>query len=91
MHYNTNNLTGNQLKTAHKRATSVKQLVLNAFTTIKKPMAYFEVINAIGGIGIPESSVKRSLSDLKNEGVLEITNNMVNSVWNTPCHRYKLV
>jgi hypothetical protein len=87
-HYNTNNLSGEELKQADNKTESQKERIYQLFKTVKTPMNWCDVKAVF--IDFNEISIKRSMSDLKNELKLIKTDIKELSIHNAPCYKYKL-
>ena len=90
MFYNTVNLEGTELKTARRRATRQEDIILAFFQTW--PYAHFspyEVWNVFKD-DMLITSVRRAITDLKNEGKLEKTDIKVPGPYGMPNYAYRV-
>ncbi len=88
MHYNTNLLSGEDLKAATVKTESQKERIYNLFKSVKQPMNWCDVKAVF--VDMNENSIRRSMSDLKNEFKLIKTDIKELSIYNAPCYKYKL-
>lgn len=98
--YNTINAEGQVLLNFESAAVTQEEMVLQAFTTAKRPLAWFEVLNYLPHMD--QCSLKRSITNLTNsrydkdgflikEKKLVKTDEMITGLKGKPCHRYKLI
>ena len=90
MYYNTNNLDGQALKTAEKKTIRQEEVVLKIFGVFQKNMTASEVHKHFPK-NIPITSVRRAITNLKNEGVLEMTTEKKTGLYGTPEHFYRVI
>lgn len=69
-------------------AQSQESLVAEVYRTVKKPMAWFEVLGFLQDMN--PVSLKRSITNLKTKGVLFKTNEMICGPFGKNVHRYAL-
>lgn len=92
MYYNTNKLSGNDLKEATAKNLSQNQIVLAAFR--KYPGAKLSpdfIWQRVFNQSIPITSVRRSLSTLTKAGRLRKTDSMSIGFYGAPVHRWELI
>jgi predicted transport protein len=90
MHYNTTNETGQLLISFNKKTESQKETVYTFFKS--HPTGLFTTVEVQEATEIKcHASVKRSVSELKNEHKLLKTDIKVIGEWGHPVHKYKLL
>ena len=94
MFYNTNDETGDTLKTSRKRADNQNVLVLGVFKAFPEenlmPEEVSNYISRTFSKDYPITSVRRAITDLTNEGSLEKTNVKKVGTWGKRVHTWKL-
>jgi len=88
-YHNTTSVTGQTLIEFETKAKSQDEQVLDVFKSINQPLAWFEVAGFLKGMN--EISLKRSITNLKNKGLLYRTQVLVTSVYGKPSHKYVLI
>jgi len=74
-YYNTTNESGQILLDFNDKAIGLEKKILNIFRKYPgKKMTPFEVLSINGNINIPITSVRRAMSNLTKEDLLEKTN-----------------
>jgi hypothetical protein len=98
--YNTTNAEGQALLNFESAAISQEEMVLQVYTMVKRPLAWFEVLAYMPHID--QCSLKRCLTNLTNnrydkegfivkEKKLVKTDEMITGLKGKPCHKYKLI
>lgn len=89
--FNTTKLNGEELKKEIDNAKTVNAKVLEIFK-LKHELAAIEVISILecNNYRVNESSVRRSVTNLYNAGVLEKTENTIISDWGKRNYKYKI-
>lgn len=98
--YNTINAEGQVLLDFEGAAASQEEMVLQVFYSVKRPLAWFEVLAYMPHID--QCSLKRCLTNLTNsrydkEGLLikekklVKTDELIKGLKGKPCHKYKLI
>lgn len=88
-YHNTTKESGQLLMTFEQSAQTQDELVLWIFKYENRPLAWPEVM-AYMPANTCEGSVKRGITNNKNAGHLEVTDQKILSHYNRPCFRYKL-
>ncbi len=98
--FNTNNSKGEELKSAKSKATSQAEDVLTFFQAPENAprmvspemiLTVFRAINPEKYSNTPVGSIRRSCTDLKDEGKLYKTNTMVMGWYGRKVHCWKLI
>lgn len=95
MYYNTNNLTAEPLKEATIKTQKQGELCLEVFKAHRCNLSACQVWKILVKTGkidrnTPVTSLRRSVTNLKDRGLLEKTDNMVKGLFGTQVHTYKL-
>ena len=92
-YYNTTGLFGQDLTAEIENATTQKEAILAIYKSKRKPMTpeqcqlrYSKVLSK----PISLNSVRRAISDLTKEGLLEKTNEFGFGQWGKKVHKWKL-
>lgn len=93
MYYNTNKESGKTLKRSRKKATNQEQMILAIFK--ENPRAKFTpetVLKKLQAVHLnyPITSIRRAMSNLKDDGYLEKTNDKAKGDWGKKVHLWKL-
>ena len=74
-YYNTTNETQPQLELSWEKTKSQDHIVMNIFTNHPKGLTAFEAWNVYQSYGFrcPQTSIRRSITDLMNDGKLVMT------------------
>jgi len=92
-YHNTNQLSGIALSRAIKKATSQENIVLLFFKAYPhRSYAPHEIRNLLEMelSNAPLTSIRRAMSNLKNNGRLIKTDEMIDGPYGSPVHRYRL-
>ena len=89
MYYNTNNLKESELVVASKKTEKQKDIVKSMFLKRKTKMTASEVHRDFPKL-VPITSIRRAMSDLKNEGILKRTELLTEGLYGSPEHYYEL-
>lgn len=87
MYYNTNNLKDETLSVAETKTERQEQKIRKLFGKFHK-MTPSDVFHHFQNT--PITSVRRGITNLKNEGLLEKTSEMKQGIFGSPEHYYKL-
>lgn len=88
MYYNTTNMKGQILIEFESKSEAQKDMIYNFFKIHEVYMCWSELSKYFPDMN--EVSLKRCLSDLKNEGKLVKTNEKSISKYGRPAYKYKL-
>tara|TARA_R100000152_G_C6672497_1_gene108460 strand:- start:48 stop:344 length:297 start_codon:yes stop_codon:yes gene_type:complete len=93
MYYNTNKETGKTLKRSQRKANSQENMILAIFK--ENPRAKFTpetVLKKLQAVHLnyPITSIRRAMSNLKDDGYLEKTNEKANGDWGKKVHLWKI-
>mgnify|MGYP003149736910 FL=1 len=93
MYYNTNKETGKTLRKSRKKANSQELMILAIFK--ENPRAKFTpetVLKKLQAVHLnyPITSIRRAMSNLKDEGYLEKTNEKAKGDWGKDVHLWKI-
>lgn len=93
MYYNTNKETGKTLKRSHKKANSQEQMILAIFKESPRakftPEAVLKKLQAVH-LNYPITSIRRAMSNLKDDGYLVKTTDKAKGDWGKKVHLWKL-
>jgi hypothetical protein len=89
-YYNTNKLEGKSLKTAEISNRTQDMIILEAFKDYSYKFSAHAIWDSIFDKRIPLTSVRRSLTNLTNEGKLRKTDCMVMGIYGKQVHTWKL-
>lgn len=88
-YYNTNKLKSTDLQTAEKKAETQEKKVMSIFKSEKRKMTASDVLD-IYPDPAPLTSIRRAISNLKELGHLEKTEQMKTGIYGSPEHFYQL-
>ena len=93
MYYNTNNESGKTLKRSRRKANSQEEMILAIFK--ETPKAKFTpetVLKKLQGVHLnyPITSIRRAMSNLKDEGYLIKTDEKAKGDWGKKVHLWKI-
>ena len=93
MYYNTNKESGKTLKRSRKKANSQEQMILALFK--QNPRAKFtpeSVLKKLQSVhqNYPITSIRRAMSNLKDDGYLIKTDDKAKGDWGKNVHLWKL-
>lgn len=91
-YYNTTNLQGEDVRQEWKTANAQEQKIVAVFKSLafpNYPLSPFEVLEK-SGLKAPITSIRRAISDLTKEGILEKTNVMRMGPYGKPSYCWKL-
>ena len=93
MYYNTNKETGKTLRKSRKKANTQEVIILAIFK--EKPKAKFTpetVLKKLQAVHLnyPITSIRRAMSNLKDDGYLINTNDKAKGDWGKNVHLWKL-
>ena len=88
MYYNTNNETGSKLKASRSKTSRQRDIILNIFkrgTTLSP-----EDVLRFSGLKAPITSIRRAITDLTDEGLLEKTEIRKKGIYGKLVHTWRL-
>lgn len=90
--YNTNQLEGNALRDACKRAKNQEEAILTYFLNKREAFSPSEIMEKMQSIGRnwPITSVRRAMTDLTTKGHLVKTSEMIPGEYNVQVHKWML-
>ena len=90
--YNTISAKGKK-RQKYEDGAKTQQEVIHKFFTMQKNKAFtpFEVQYILFGDKIPITSIRRAMSNLASDGILEKTNILVGEKYGKPNHKWRLV
>jgi predicted transcriptional regulator len=88
-YYKTTELSPQLLMEFTEVAVTQEQIVLEVFRAHRSAMSWSEVSGFLPDMN--ESSLKRSLTNLMDRGILKKTDDVVLSKYGKPCHRYEII
>ena len=91
-YYNTNKLTGNELKQAEQNARTQEEIILEMFQNKNELSAsdIYKRYPKTNLFGPPITSIRRAMTNLKNAGHIIKTDKLVIGMYGRPEHIYKL-
>lgn len=89
-YYNTTHETGNDLKEFISKASTQDQRVLDIFKRHKEEYSASQLWHMLTR-DCPLTSIRRSLSNLKNKGAIVKTNNKIIGIYGRNEYKYKLI
>jgi len=87
--HNTISAVGPQLDLFESQAKTQEEKVLRVFRLYNKPLAWSEV-KVLLGEDMHEGSIKRAVTNLKDQGCLFRTSEMILGPYGKAIHKYKL-
>lgn len=90
MHYNTTNETGQTLATYRQSAMKQEEAVLALFRSRRLPMSPSQVWRHYGADLTPLTSIRRAMTDLTEQGLLERLEVKVEGHYGRPEHLWRL-
>jgi hypothetical protein len=88
--HNSINESGQTLIRFESEAKTQEEIVMNVFLTYSRAFSWCEVMSFLPS-PMNQVSLKRSITNLFNQGKLQKTNEKVMGIYGKNCHRYKLV
>ncbi len=89
-YYDTTKASQQDRASYQQKAKSQSVAIMKWFCTQRKPASPSEVLNAVFNGSVPITSVRRSMTDLSNAGVLKKTNETVDGIYGRPEHKWTL-
>ena len=90
-YYNTNNLKGDELEKAERKAETQESKILKFFSIYrKKYFAPHQIVDILFYDNTPLTSVRRAITNLEQKGLLTKTNNMIDGPFGKPVHTWTL-
>lgn len=89
MYYNTNSLSGDPLKVAGKKTLRQEDLVKEIFIKFRRKFTASDIAKRFPK-NVPITSVRRAMTNLKNEGFLERLDKVKEGVYGSPEHYYEI-
>lgn len=88
--HNTTQETGEKLKDYTRKAVSQERYIHNLFIIADKPMTASQVYLQFSA-STPITSIRRAMSNLKEQGVLEKLEDKATGLYGHPEHYYRLI
>lgn len=89
-YFNTNNLSGKELKSRNKKAETQDNIILNFFKGNPTKRFTPEEVLKETLLNAPLTSIRRSITNLTNKGSLVKTDIKVNGSYGAPVHKWEL-
>ena len=92
MYFNTTNLKGEDLKRAYRTANDQEQKIIAVFKRLvfpNYPLTPYEVLEQ-SGLNAPITSIRRAMTDLTKEGILEKTTEHRMGPYGKPSYCWRL-
>ncbi len=86
-YFNTTNQKGNQLAQAVEAASTQQEIIKSLYTKQKRPLSASQVLNILN-LNCPITSIRRSITNLKNEGTLEKTEHTIKGMYGRAEYQY---
>jgi Fe2+ or Zn2+ uptake regulation protein len=86
MYYNTNKLSGSDLIAAEKKTQKQEEIIRKLFLQRKKMTA--SQVHELYPNNVPLTSIRRAITNLKNEGILVKLSEKVPGMYGSPEHFY---
>ena len=94
MYYNTNNETGDVLRSSIESSNKQEEVIMAIFNHYKKNLSPDEIQGILVDnleTTYPITSIRRAMTNLTNDGKLKKTNIMRKGVWGKMTHTWKLI
>ena len=94
MYYNTNNETGDVLKSSIESSNKQEEVIMVIFNHYKRNLSPDEIQGILvdnSETTYPITSIRRAMTNLTNDGKLKKTNIMRKGVWGKMTHTWKLI
>jgi Fe2+ or Zn2+ uptake regulation protein len=90
-YFNTNKLPDEQLVIANQQTEKQEDIILNIFFQQKKKLTASDIYNVYDNPNTPLTSIRRGITNLKNDGLLNKTDEMKIGIYGKPEHCYELI
>jgi len=90
MYYNTTNTTGDTLKTYKAKANSQEKKVLDIFNDLKTDLSA-DMVWGLMDDEAPLTSIRRAITDLENEGKLQMTGKKTMGLYGREVNTWRLI
>ena len=88
-YYNTTEQTGEELQTSHQKTKKQDELIYECFLSSEQPLSPSMVLNNLN-LNCPITSVRRAITNLTKDGLIEKTNQYVEGNYGAKEHLWKL-
>ena len=88
-YYNTTDQTGEELQTSHQKTKKQDELIYEYFLSSEEPLSPSMVQNNLN-LNCPITSVRRAITNLTKDGLIEKTNSYVTGSYGKKEHLWKL-
>lgn len=87
--FNTTNQEGEQLALAIEAASTQQEIIKSLYAKQKRPLSASQVLNILN-LNCPITSVRRAITTLKNEGILEKTEHKIKGMYSRQEYQYQI-
>ena len=91
IYYNTTKEDGKFLEVREAKALNQEMQILNIFKREKRALTASEVWDLFGQIYAPLTSMRRAITNLKSDGIIEKTDEKKKGLYGQPEYKYKLL
>jgi len=87
--FNTTGQVGQQLEQSKETAKTQQEIIEQLYKRQRRPLSASQVLNILN-LNCPITSIRRSITNLKNAGILEKTENKINGMYGKPEYQYQI-